>query len=308
MAKRTTIITAAITGGIHTPSMSPYLPVTPEMIIEDAVKAHAAGAAIVHIHARSPKEGKPTSDLNIMREIITGIKQQCNVVIGITTGGSPGMNLEERLAPVRSFRPELASCNAGSLNFNFSDAANSIKSPKFEWEIPFLRAGEDHVFINTFKGLSYYIQTMSKSYTVPEFEVYDISMINNIAYFEKRLLVNRPIYLQFVLGVNGGIPATVDNLVYLVKTAREQLGEFSWSCAGIGKHQFLLGPAAMAMGGNVRVGLEDNLYLKPRVLAKSSAEQVMQMREIAERMGLAIADPDEARAILGLKGMDQANY
>lgn len=306
--KRKTIITAAITGGIHTPSMSPYLPVTPEMIIEDAVKAHAAGAAVVHIHARSAEDGRPTSDLDVMKGIISSIKQQCTAVICITSGGAPGMALEERLAPVANFKPELASCNAGSVNFNFSGAVSMIKEPKYDWEIPYLQRSEDNVFSNTFKSLSYYISTMNDCGTIPEYEVYDVGMIHNIAYLHKKAIVKKPIYLQFVMGILGGIPATGDNLAYLVKTAREEIGDFKWSCAAVGKAQFPLVTAALAMGGNARVGLEDNLYLKPGILAKSSAEQVTIIKEIAERMGLEIANPDEARCILGLKGMDKVNY
>jgi uncharacterized protein (DUF849 family) len=307
MAKKVIII-AAVTGGIHTPSMSPYLPVTPEMIVEDAVGAHAAGAAVVHIHARSAEDGRPTPDLNVMREIVTAIKQRCEVAICITSGGAPGMTLDERLAPIAVFKPELASCNAGSLNFTFANAAESIKNPQYEWEIPYLKKSDDAVFTNTFKGLGHYIQTMNQVGTVPEFEIYDVGMINNIAYFAKRGIVKRPVYLQFVLGITGGIPATVDNLSFLVKTAREQFGDCIWSCAGVGRHQFMLGPAAMAMGGNVRVGLEDNLFLRPGVFAKSSAEQVIQMREIAERMGIEIASTGEARVALGLKGRTNVDY
>jgi len=305
---RKIIITAAITGGIHTPSMSPYLPITPKMIIKDAIKAYEAGAAVVHIHARSPVDGRPTSDLNVMKEIISGIKKQCDVVICVTSGGAPGMELEERLAPVANFKPELASCNAGSVNFNFSGAAKTIKEPKYDWELPYLQRSEDQIFSNSFKSLSYYISTMNSCGTIPEYEVYDVGMIHNIAHFIKTGIVKKAIYLQFVMGILGGIPATVDNLAYLVKTAREEIGDFKWSCAAAGKAQFPMVTAALAMGGNVRVGLEDNLYLHSGVLAKSSAEQVSLVKEIAANLGLDIANSDEARNILGLKGIDKINY
>lgn len=297
------IITAAVTGAVHVPSMTPYLPITPEQIINDAVKACEAGASVVHIHVRDPQTGRPTSDLDLMAEIVNGIKLKSDVVICITTGGAIGMTLEERLVAVPTFKPELASCNAGSVNFVLAPAAEKIKEPKFDWEIPFLEGTKDLVFANTFKGLEYYIHTMNEHGTLPEFEVYDMGMINNIAYFVKKGIVKKPIYLQFVMGVLGGIPASVENLVLLVKTAREQLGDFVWSCAAAGKYQLPLTTAALTLGGNVRVGLEDNIYSKPGVLAKSSSEQVAIIRNIAEHLGKEIATPNDARARLNLKGL-----
>jgi uncharacterized protein (DUF849 family) len=309
MAKQNKIIiTAAVTGATHTPSLSPYFPATPEQIIEDAVKAHEAGAAVVHVHARDPVTCAPTPDLGVMKEIVSSIKQQCNAVICVTTGGAVWMSSEQRLAPAVDLKPELASCNAGSVNFVFADLAAKLKDPKFDWEIPYLKKTNELVFTNTFTGLEYYLKTMNEHGIRPEFEIYDVGMVNNIAYFKEKGLVKEPVYLQFVMGILGGIPATVDNLVYLVKTAREQIGDFIWSCAAAGRHQFPLVSTALAMGGNARVGLEDNLYLKPGVLAKSSAEQVIQIKEIAERLGLEIASSDEARQILDLKGIDKVNY
>ena len=186
--------------------------------------------------------------------------------------------------------------------------AAKIENPKFDWEIPYLQRTNELVFTNTFSGLEYYLKTMNEHGIRPEFEVYDVGMINNIAYFINKGLVKQPVYLQFVMGILGGIPATVDNLVYLVKTAREQIGDFVWSCAAAGRSQMPLVTAALTMGGNARVGLEDNLYLKPGVLAKSSAEQVIQIKEIAERLGLEIANSEEARQILALKGGDKVNF
>ncbi|PKM87973.1 MAG: 3-keto-5-aminohexanoate cleavage protein [Firmicutes bacterium HGW-Firmicutes-12] len=308
MSKRI-IITAAVTGGIHTPSMSPYLPISVEEIIEDAVKAYESGAAVVHIHAREPDTGKPSSDMSIMKQIITGIKKRCNVVICITTGGGLGMSLEERIAPVSLFKPEIASCNAGSINFVLAPAGEKISNPKFEWEKPYLENTKDFVFSNTYKGLEYYITTMNENGSCPEFEVYDLGMINNVAYFLQKGVVKKPIYIQFVMGILGGIPATVENLAHLVKTAKNILGsDINWSCCAAGRYQFPLTAAALAMGGNARVGLEDNLYLRPGVLAKSSAEQVTQIIEISQRLGLETATPDEARNILGLKGIAQVAY
>lgn len=308
--ERRVIITAAITGGIHTPTMSPYLPITPQQIINDAVGAYEAGAAVVHIHGRAYEEGRPSADLGIMKEIISGIKAHCNVIICITTGGSLGMTLEQRIAAVPSFKPELASCNAGSVNFVLAPAADTVKKlgPQYAWEVPYLEGTYDMIFSNTFKGLDYYVTTMNENGVRPEFEIYDVGMINNIAYFHKKGLIKKPIYIQFVMGILGGIPASVDNLVYLLKTAREQLGDFKWSVAAAGRHQFSMAAAALAMGGNVRVGLEDNLYLRPGVLAKSSGEQVTQVKAMAGILGYEAATPDEARAILCLKGIDQVSY
>lgn len=302
------IITAAITGAVHVPSMTPYLPITPEQIINDAVKAGEAGASVVHIHARDPKNGRPTSNLELMGEIVSGIKQRSDIVVCITTGGQLGMSLEERIAAVPAFKPELASCNAGSVNFVLAPAAAKIKNPQYDWEISFLEGTYDLVFANTFKGLDYYINTMNQYETLPEFEVYDVGMINNIAYFVRKGIVRKPVYMQFVMGILGGIPATIDNLAFLVKTAKEQIGEFQWSCAAAGRHQMPLTTAALTMGGNVRVGLEDNIHVKPGVLAKSSSEQVELIRNIAEGLGREVANPAETRAILGLKGLDKVGF
>ena len=302
------IITAAVTGATHTPSLSPYFPATPQQIIADAVTAHAAGAAVVHVHARNPEDSKPTPDIGIMTDIVSSIKRQCDAVVCITTGGSLMMSKEQRLAPVVQLKPELASCNAGSVNFVFADLATKLKNPKFDWEVPYLQGTYDLIFSNTFAGMEYYIDTMNQHDIRPEFEVYDVGMINNIAYFLNKGLVKKPVYLQFVMGILGGIPATVENLAYMVKTAREQIGDFVWSCAAAGKSQFPMVTAALTMGGNARVGLEDNVYLRPGVLAKSSGEQVTQLREIAERLGLEIATADEAREILSLKGNDKVNF
>jgi len=309
MAKKVWI-TAAVTGGIHTPSMSPYLPVTPQQIIDDAVGACEAGAAVLHIHVREPEQGKPITDMNLMREVITEIKKRCDAILCITTGGGVGMPVEERLSPIPVFKPEVASLNAGSVNFVIAPAAEGLKKskPKYDWEIPYLENTNDYVFMNTFKAIDYCARTMNEAGTRPEFEVYDVGMINNIAYFIKKGVIKTPPYLQFVMGILGGIPATVENLSYLVKTARELIGDFHWSVAAAGKYQFPMTAAAAAMGGNVRVGLEDNVYLRPGVLAKSSAEQVFQIKEIIDRIGLETATTAETREMLGLKGKDKVAF
>lgn len=296
------IITAAITGAVHIPSMSEYLPVTPDRIIEEAVAANKAGAAVVHLHARDPKDGRPSSDPKLMKYITDGVRERCDVVVGITTGGAIGMTIEERLASVPVCKAELASCNAGSVNFCFSPIADKIKNPKYDWEIPFVKNTYTVPFANTFKDIEDYVRVMGENGTKPEFEVYEVGMLSNIAYFVKKGMIKEPVYLQFVLGVMGGLPATVDNLLFLYNTAQKVLGDnFVWSCAAAGKDQYDITTMSMILGGNIRVGLEDNLYLSKGVLAKSNAEPVAKVATIAKLMGREIATPDEARAILGLK-------
>lgn len=296
------IITAAITGAVHIPSMSPYLPITPEQIIDEAVAACEAGAAVVHLHTRTPETGQPTGDPELMRQVVEGIQARSNVVIGMTTGGAIGMSSQERLAALPLARPELASCNAGSVNFCFAPIAEKIKTPQFDWEIPFVKNTYRVPFSNTFQDIEDYIRIMSEHGAKPEFEVYEVGMISNVLYFLKKGMLKRPVYLQFVLGIMGGIPATVGNLNFLVETAQRLLGEdFLWSCAAAGKDQFKITTAALCLGGNVRVGLEDNLYIARGKLAKSNAEPVAKLCRIAQELGLSPATPDQAREILGLK-------
>ncbi len=303
-----TIITSAITGGIHTPGMSEYLPITPEQIIADALSAYEAGASVVHIHARDPETGRPNSDIGLFKEIAAGIKEKSDLIVCVTTGGGLGMSIEERLRPVTELKPELASCNAGSINFVLAPAAKKLK-PKFDWEIPYLEGTEDLIFSNTFKGIKSYVETMYANETIPEFEVYDVGMINNLAYFKETGLLTKPIYLQFVMGILGGIPAETENLAFMVKKAKQQLGDqFEWSVAAAGRHQFAMTSVALSMGGHVRVGLEDNLYLRPKVKAKNSGEQVAQMKGIIEATGGQVASPAEAREMLSLKGAEKVAF
>jgi uncharacterized protein (DUF849 family) len=305
-------ITAAITGAIHTPSLSEYLPVTEQQIIDQAVGAAEAGAAVVHIHGRNPQTGQPSVDKGVIGTILAGIKKRSNVVICLTTGAGLGMSLEERVSGVPLFKPEIASCNSGSFNFYLGPLAKNKRmlQPKFDWEKSYLEMTEDFIFSNTFKGLRYYLKTMYEHGALPEFEVYDTGMINNLAYLKDEGTLKGLIYIQFVMGIMGGMPATVDNLSYMRRTADEQFGKggYVWSCAAAGRNQFPLVAAALAMGGNARIGLEDNLYLRPGVLAKSSAEQVTATRSIAETMGLEVGSPDDARAILKLKGIDNVAF
>ena len=301
MAKKV-ILTAAITGAVHIPSMSPYLPITPEQIIDEAVAAHEAGAAVVHLHTRNPETGQPTGDPGLMKEVVDGIRERCDVIIGCTTGGAIGMTNEERLAALPVAKPELASCNAGSVNFCFSGIADKIKEPKYDWEIPFVQNTYQVPFANTFKDIEEYILLMNKYGTKPEFEVYDVGMLSNIQYFIKKGILKTPVYIQFVIGVMGGIPASVNNLNFLKRTADEVIGaeNYVWSCAATGKSEFEIGAVSAILGGNIRVGLEDNLFLEKGVLAKSNAELVAKMARICGEFGKEIATSEEARQMLYL--------
>jgi uncharacterized protein (DUF849 family) len=264
----------------------------------------------VHIHARDRNTGKPSSDFNLFQEMATEIQRRCNVVICITTGGSLGMSMEERVRPISILKPELASLNSGSINFAIYPLADKIKKPRFDWEIPYLQATEDLIFSNTFRTLKYYAKSMYAAGTMPELEVYDTGMINNIKHCIDLGAIRPPIYMQFVLGILGGIPATVDNLVFLHQTACRTIGaeNFVWSVCAAGKAQLPLMAVAMAMGGNTRVGLEDNLYTGPGRLAQGSTEQVTIVANIARQLSIEIATPNEARSILRLKGVDKVGF
>jgi uncharacterized protein (DUF849 family) len=306
--KEKAVITAAISGSIHTPSMSRYLPITPKEIADDAVRAHEAGAAVCHIHVRDPETGQPTPDINLFKETITRIKSKCNMVICITTGGGFGMTSEQRLIPVSTFKPELASFNAGSINFALFHALKRYKELKFDWESKYLTMTEDFIFPNTFKSMKDFALTFGANDTKPEFEVYDSGMINNIAFMIEKGYVKKPVYVQFVMGVLGGITPSSENLLFLVDYAKKLIGDFEFSVCVAGRAQFPICTQSLLIGGNVRVGLEDNLYLDRGVMAKSSAEQVSKIARIAKELGIDPATPDEARKILGLKGIDKVNF
>ncbi|MBA7680147.1 3-keto-5-aminohexanoate cleavage enzyme [subsurface metagenome] len=308
---RKAIITAAITGSIHTPSMSPYLPITPKQIADESVRAYEAGAAVVHIHARNPETGQPDSNIELFREIITNVKSRCNVVINITTGGGLGMSIEERVKPVPTFKPELASLNFGSINFCLLPelAAKKTETWKYPWEEKYIRMTEDLIFANTFKSLREFCQTFAQNGTKPEIEIYDIGMIYNLAYMlGQGAPLKKPVYLQFVLGVLGSIQPSVSNLLFLYNTAREAIGDFVWSVCVAGRAEMPLCTTALTMGGNARVGMEDSLWLGKGVMAKSNAELVEKIVRIAQELSIDTATPDEARQILGLKGLDKVNY
>jgi uncharacterized protein (DUF849 family) len=300
------IITAAITGAVHTPSMSPYLPVTPQKIADDAIRAYEAGAAICHIHARKPETGQPCADFDTYEEIINRVKSKCNMVICLTTGGQLGMSVEERLYPLSSFKPELASFNAGSCNFALFRMLDKHNEFAYDWESKFLTGTEDLIFPNTFKSMKDFTRIFRDCDTKPEFEIYDSGMVNNVAYLIERGYVKKPVYIQFVMGILGGITATVENLIFMVEYAKKLIGDFEFSAAVAGRDQFPLCTQALLIGGHIRVGLEDNLYIDKGVLAKSSGEQVAKMVRIAKELGIEPASPDEARKILGLKDRESS--
>ena len=303
------VISAALTGAIHTPTMSPHLPITPDELAEEARRASEAGAAVVHVHARDPETGQPSADSALFGEVLQKIRAKCDAVVCTTTGGGFGMTVEQRVSVVKTYSPELASLNAGSLNFALFPILDKIKEFKYEWEPQYLQMSEDFIFPNTFKTLREFNEHFAREGTKPEFEIYDVGMLSNLAYLLSRGNVKKPVYLQFVLGILGGLPATVNNLVYLHNTAKELLGEdFVWSVCAAGKTQFTMCNLALLMGGFTRVGLEDNLYLEKGRLAKSSGEQVEKIVRIANEHGLEPAGPDEARQILGLKGVDKIKF
>ena len=302
------IITAALTGNIHVPSMSPHLPISPTQLIEEAVRCQQAGAAVVHVHARNPADGKPTTDVERYREILSGIKARTDLVVTPTTGGTATMTPEERIAVVRELKPEMATFNAGSLNFALYPVAAKIEAFKYPWEKEFLESTESFIFPNTFASLKVFCKTMNEVQTLPELEVYDVGQINNLVQIMREGYLKTPVYVQFVLGILGGIPATIDNLVFLLNTAKKALGQFQWSVCAAGRHQFPMGVVNMILGGNMRVGLEDNLYISKGELAKSNAQQVEKAIRIARELGLKIASSNEAREMLGLKGLDKVGF
>ncbi|MGD1153184.1 MAG: 3-keto-5-aminohexanoate cleavage protein [Syntrophales bacterium] len=306
--KEKAVITAAITGSIHTPTMSDYLPITPQQIADEAVEAYEAGAAVCHIHARNPETGLPVPDVNLMKEIITKIKSRCNIVICITTGGGLGMTTEQRVAPVTLYKPELASFNAGSINFALFPVIPRYKEWKFEWEKQYLGMTEDFIFANTFKSMKEYCAKFNETGTKPEFEIYDAGMVNNVAFMIQAGYIKKPVYIQFVMGVLGGITPSSENLMFLVDYANKMIVDFEFSVCVAGRAQFPICTQSLLIGGNVRVGLEDNLYLDKGRMAKSNAEQVAKIARIARELGIEPATPDEARKILHLKGINKVNF
>jgi uncharacterized protein (DUF849 family) len=303
------IITCAVTGAIHTPSMSPHLPVTPEEITRQAVEAAEAGAAILHLHARDPETGKPDQTPEAFARFLPRIKQATSAVINITTGGSPYMRVEERVKPAAEFKPEVASLNMGSMNFALFQMLDRYSDFKFDWEKPTLEGTRDLVFRNSFKDIEYILQTCYDNATRFEFECYDIAHLYNLKHFLDRGLVKPPLFVQSVFGILGGIGTHPEDVMHMKRTADRLFGDqYRWSVLGAGASQLRIAAQSAAMGGNVRVGLEDSLWAGPGKLAKSNAEQVRLARQILEGLGFEIATPDEAREILGLKGADRVNF
>jgi uncharacterized protein (DUF849 family) len=304
MAKRQkVIVSCAVTGSVHVPSLSPYLPLTPDDIARSAIGASEAGAAIVHLHARDPETGRPTPDPDVFAEFLPVIKQGAHAVINITTGGAAGMTVEERLRGVRRFQPELCSLNMGSMNFGLYPMINAIKDWRYDWERPFLEGTRSWIFPNTFQDIETIVTEVSQYGTRFEFECYDVGHLYNLAHFYARGVVKPPLFVQTVFGIHGGIGPDVEDLVHMKRTADRLFGEdYVWSILGAGRHQTKLVTMGAIMGGNVRVGLEDSLYLARGELAKSNADQVAKIVRILHDLSLEIATPDEARELLGLKG------
>ena len=303
------IISCAVTGAIHTPSMSPHLPITPDEIIMDSLSATEAGAAILHLHARNPEDGRPDQTPEGFSPFLARIKQSSDAVINITTGGSPYMNVAERVAPAAYHKPELASLNMGSMNFGLYPMLNRYKTFKFDWEREHLEGSKDLVFRNSFKDIEYVLATCYGNGTKFEFECYDISHLYNLAHFADRGLVQAPFFVQSVFGLLGGIGAHHEDVMHMKRTADRLFGnDFRWSVLGAGANQFRVAAQAATLGGNVRVGLEDSLWAGRGELATSNAVQVRKVRNIIENLGLEIATPKEARKMLQLKGGDQVAF
>ncbi|CAM5361728.1 hypothetical protein ATER59S_01431 [Aquamicrobium terrae] len=309
MAARKVIITCAVTGSVHTPSMSPHLPVTPDQIAAEAVAAAEAGASILHLHARDPDNGRPTADAEVFMRFLPRIKQATDAVVNITTGGSSLMTLDERLAAPLKAQPEMCSLNMGSMNFGLFPILDRPREWRHEWEPQLLEATRHTIFKNTFADMEFILDKLGKGCgTRFEFECYDVGHLYSLAHFRDRGLVEGPFFIQFVLGILGGIGADPENLVHMKRIADKLFGDdYRFSVLAAGRHQMPLVSIAAAMGGNVRVGLEDSLY-DGRALAKSNADQVRRIRSILEGLSLEVASPAEAREMLALKGADKVAF
>jgi uncharacterized protein (DUF849 family) len=306
---RKVIITCAVTGAIHTPSMSPHLPVTPEEIAEAAIGAAEAGAAIVHLHARDPNTGRPDQSPEAFAPFLQVVKQRSDCVINITTGGAPTMLVEERVRPAAHYKPEVASLNMGSMNFGLYPMLDRFKEFKHDWEKPYLEGSRDRIFRNTFADIEYILTTCAENGTRFEIECYDIGHLYTLAHFVERGLIKPPLFVQSVFGLLGGIGPHPEDVAHMKRTADRLFGsDYQWSVLGAGRNQLVIAAQAAALGGNVRVGLEDSLWIGPGRLAESNGQQVRLARQIIEGLGLEIATPDDARAMLSLKGGDRVNF
>lgn len=306
--QRKVIISCAVTGAIHTPSMSPHLPVTPDEIADAALGAAEAGAAIVHLHARNPQTGQPDQTPEAFAKFLPTVRQRSDVVVNITTGGAPTMTVEERVRPAATFQPELASLNLGSMNFGLFGMLGRFPDLKHEWERTYL-GNKDIIFRNTFGQIEYILTACAVNGTRFECECYDTAHLYNLKYFVDRGLVKAPLFIQTVFGLQGGIGAHPDDVLHMRRTADRLFGDgYQWSVIGAGRNQMTIAAMAAAMGGHVRVGIEDSLWDGPGKLATSNADQVRRARQIIEGLGLAVATPDEARAMLSLKGGDKVGF
>lgn len=307
--RRKTIITCAITGSIHTPSMSPHLPVTAQEIADSAIGAVEAGAAIIHLHAREPQTGRPSQDPALFEPFLRSIKQRSAAVVNITTGGAPTMSIEERVQPAAIFKPEVASLNMGTMNMGLFPMLDRFDRFKHDWERPYLEASRGGFFRNTFTDIEYILSTCAENGTRFEIECYDISHLYTLAHFADRGVVRPPFFVQSVFGILGGIGTHPEDVAHMRRTADRLFGDdYRWSVLGAGRNQLPIAAMAAAMGGNVRVGLEDSLWIGAGQLARSNAEQVGKVRQIIEGLGLEVATPDEAREILQLKGGEKVAF
>jgi len=306
---RKVIITCAVTGAIHTPSMSPYLPITADEIAEGALGAAKAGAAIVHLHARDPVDGRPTQDPKYFEPFLKKIKSASNVVVNLTTGGAPTMLVEERLQPALRFKPEVASLNMGTMNFGLFEMVKRTKEFKHDWERPYLEGSWNGIFRNTFADIAHILESCSNNGTRFEIECYDISHLYSAALFLERGLVKPPLFIQSVFGIRGGIGPHPEDVLHMRRTADRLFGnDYVWSVLGAGRNQMTVATLSAAIGGNVRVGLEDSLWDGPGTLARSNAAQVTRIRTILEALSLEVATSDDARRILQLKGRDNVAF
>ena len=307
---RKVIITCAVTGAVHTPSMTPHLPITPDQIARDSIDAAEAGASIIHLHARDPKDGRPTPDPAVFMQFLPRIKQSCDAVINITTGGSLGMSMEDRLAAPLKAQPELCSLNMGSMNFGIFHVTEKIKEWKYDWEQPYVERTKDLIVSNTFAQIERFIRELGHGHgTRFECECYDVGHLYTLAHFLDRGLLEPPLFVQTIFGVLGGIGPHAEDLAHMRRTADRLFGkDYQWSILAAGRHQISLATVGATMGGNVRVGLEDSIYLGPGRLAKSNAEQVRKIRGILAELSLDIATPAEAREMLKLKGGDRVAF
>lgn len=307
------IITAALTGNITLPTQTQYLPITPEQIVEDAVNCVAAGAASIHVHARDPKTGAPSTDPDVYRQIATLFKKRTDAIFVPTTGGTMTMTPQERLRLVPALKPEMATCNLGSINFSIHPIADRYKDEewKYPWEKGFVTSTKDFIFRNTFGDIEVFYKTMTENDTKPEFEAYDVGHLYNISYFLRRGVIKPPVWIQFVTGILGGIGSDLENIMFMKQTADRLIGPANYKFSVIGAGfpaEFYVDALSIMIGGMVRVGIEDNIFVEKGVLAKGSAELVAKVVRIAKELNREIATPAEARQILGLKGKDKVNF